>query len=610
MNEIDINNQLNKSINYKESKLSNRSLYNKTSIKERNELVEEYESEISSLNNKISELKSSLELLTNSNNNDSQKNQLNRGATEVGENNMWISEKYFKNWGIREAIREFIQNQYDGIITKIKSRKNLEVKKVGKEYIINGRKKYLEYDFLNKEQDKIFGKIRYNPFKNVLSISNEGELLLADFLLGGSKEEENNPDIIGVFGEGMKLAILSLCRLEKEVIIISSNKKYTFRLKEDINFIKNSIPQKCLHCKTEEYYDNDCKDQIKVMIKNITSEEWSNQIDNFLWLLGKNIEIYTSLDKNNKELGQVIYEDYLKSKIFVKGIFVQEIKEDKEKVVPGFNTSLKIDRDRNCIQDSYELKSIISEIMSGIINKNIDYLKSVQQKTGGTFIKTEYGLEKTDEEDNLCFFQSELKNLTNNLISCLESNNLNNVFSSYKLSNYLSEEAIKIIWNEMNLKPENTNKQPTDEPYSIKKFIEEKKLPEDFYPYYNVNYDLMKILEKSTFYKTIKTKFIECAEKAENVEPRKEYQIAIKDVCSKIQIFDKDFNETKIKFKKFREIDVDLCFKNNDEIIFSSLKLEEKLNEEWKFWIFVKILNIIGKKIEDCYSLFKKVFFI
>ena len=64
------------------------------------------------------------------------------------------------------------------------------------------------------------------------------------------------------------------------------------------------------------------------MIKNITSEEWSNQIDNFLWLLGKDIEIYTSLDKNNKELGQVIYEDYLKSKIFVKGIFVQEIKED------------------------------------------------------------------------------------------------------------------------------------------------------------------------------------------------------------------------------------------------------------------------------------------
>ena len=565
-------------------------------IKERNKLVEEYESEISSLNNKISELKSSLELLTNSNNNDSQKNQLNRGATEVGENNMWISEKYFKNWGIREAIREFIQNQYDGIITKIKSRKNLEVKKVGKEYIINGRKKYLEYDFLNKEQDKIFGKIRYNHFKKVLSISNEGELLLADFLLGGSKEEENNPDIIGVFGEGMKLAILSLCRLEKEVIIISSNKKYTFRLKEDITFIKNSIPQKCLHCKTEEYYDNDCKDQIKVMIKNITSEEWSNQIDNFLWLLGENIEIYTSLDKNNKELGQVIYEDYLKSKIYVKGIFVQEIKGDKEKVVPGFNTSLKLDRDRNCIQNSYELKSVISEIMSGTINKNIDYLKSVQQKTGGTFIKTEYGLEKTDEEDNLCFFQSELKNLTNNLISCLESNNLNNVFSSYNLRNNLSKEAIEIFWNEMNLEPENTNKQPTNEPNSIKKFIEEKKLPEDFYPYYNVNYDLMNILEKSPFYKTIETKFIEYAEKTENVEPRKEYQIAIKDVCSKIQIFDKDFNETKIKFKKFREIDVDLCFKNNDEIIFSSLKLEEKLNEEWKFWIFVKILNIIGKK--------------
>ena len=576
-------------------------------IKERNKLVEEYESEISSLNNKISELKSSLELLTNSRNNDSQKNQLNEGETEVRDNNMWISENYCKNWGLREGIREFIQNQYDGIITKIKSRKNLEVKKVGKEYIINGRKKYLEYDFLNKEQDKIFGKIRYNPSKNVLSISNEGELLLADFLLGGSKEEENNPDIIGVFGEGMKLAILSLCRLEKEVIIISSNKKYTFRLKEDITFIKNSIPQKCLHCKTEEYYDNDCKDQIKVMIKNITSEEWSNQIDNFLWLLGKDIEIYTSLDKNNKELGQIIFEDYLRSKIFVKGIFVQEIEEDKEKVVPGFNTSLKLDRDRNCIQNSYELKSVISEIMSGTINKNIDYLKSVQQKTGGTFIKTEYGFKKTDKKDNLCFFQSELKNLTNNLIYCLESNNLKYVFDNYDLRNNLSKEAIEIIWNEMNLRPEYKNKQPTDGPNSIKKFIEEKKLPEDFYPYYIVNYKFMSILEKSPFYKTIETKFIECLEKTENVEPRKEYKIAIKDVCSKIQLIVKDFNETKIKFKKFREVDDDLCFKNNDEIFFSSVKLEEKLNEEWKFWIFVKILNVIGKKIEDSYSLFNKV---
>jgi len=44
---------------------------------------------------------------------------------------MWISEKYFKSWGLKEAIREFIQNQYDGVITQIGTKKNLKVKKVG-----------------------------------------------------------------------------------------------------------------------------------------------------------------------------------------------------------------------------------------------------------------------------------------------------------------------------------------------------------------------------------------------------------------------------------------------------------------------------------------------
>jgi hypothetical protein len=186
---------------------------------------------------------------------------------------MWISEKYCKPWGLKEGIREFIQNQYDGIITKIESKKNLKVEKIGKEYLINEKIKYLDYDFYKKDEEKIYGKIRYDEENKILSISNEGELSLADFLLGSSKGEQNNSDIIGVFGEGMKLAILALCRLEKNVTIISSQKIYSFIIKEDSNFTKNSQPQKCLHCKIDNYYNDDMIDQIKVLIYNINLEE-------------------------------------------------------------------------------------------------------------------------------------------------------------------------------------------------------------------------------------------------------------------------------------------------------------------------------------------------
>ena len=92
-----------------------------------------------------------------------------------------------------------------------------------------------------------------------------------------------------------------------------------------------------------------------VKINNINEEEWGNQTDNFLWLLGDDIEIYTSLNNKGEEIGEIIYEDYLRGKIFVKGIYVQELElSDKDKNmkkdIPGFNTTLKLDRDGNCIQ--------------------------------------------------------------------------------------------------------------------------------------------------------------------------------------------------------------------------------------------------------------------
>jgi len=599
------NYKLNGKSEFSENGFSSQIEMNQILVKERSQIILEYENKLEKLKEKNTQLKNSLEKVSNYYNEDFKQNKSYETLNGEEEKNMWISEKYCKNWGLREAIREFIQNQYDGVITQIGTKKNLLVEKTGSVYNFNGRNKFLEYDFIKKDEYKQFGKIRYDKRSKNLSISNKGELFLSDFLLGGSKDEENNVDIIGTFGEGMKLAILALCRLEKEVIIISSKKKYSFRLKEDFNFIKNSIPIKCLHCKIGENNDDDCNGQVKVIIKNMSEDEWANQIDNFLWLLGNDIEIYTSVDENNNELGQIIYESYLKNRIYVKGIFVQELKEDKDLQIPGFNAVLKLDRDRNCVQDRQELRTIISKIISGTLNKNIDYIKHVQQNTDEVFIRTEFGFEKTEEKGNVTYCKSELKNLTKDIINCLESKNLN-IINYYDLINKLKQDGIDVIWNEMNSRPENNNKQPVDYKSSIDNFIKNKKLPEDFYPCYEVKYDLFHVLEKSSFYIDIETKFANYAEKTEDVVPKNEYKIAIKEICSKIQLKIKEFNEDKIKFKKFGKIDENLCFKHKEIIYFSSTKLEEELNEEWKFWIFVKILNISDIKIEDSYNLFRK----
>ena len=112
----------------------------------------------------------------------------------------------------------------------------------------------------------------------------------------------------------MKLAILALCRLGKPVTIISSNDLYSFYLKVYPDFIQNSKPQKCLHCRIDKYKDNNMKGKINVIISNISANEWGNEIHKFLWLIEDEIEIYIAYDEYNKEIGKLIYEDFLKIK--------------------------------------------------------------------------------------------------------------------------------------------------------------------------------------------------------------------------------------------------------------------------------------------------------
>ena len=242
--------------------------------------------------------------------------------SNFGYMNMWISENYCKNWGLKQALREIIQNQFDGIITKIESKDNLFVKGRGEKIINNDLPLYLNFDFMKKgDETKIYGKIRYDKEKKILLISNDGKLFLGNFLLGAQKEGIDKKDIIGKFGDGMKLAILALCRLKKKITITSNNEKYSFIIKEDALFIQNNKPQMCLHWKKEKNEDEKNENKVIVIIENINENEWINEIDNYLWLLGDSLEIYTSIDESKKENGQILLEKGLMNRIYAKGIF-------------------------------------------------------------------------------------------------------------------------------------------------------------------------------------------------------------------------------------------------------------------------------------------------
>ena len=588
--------------------------------------------------------------------------------------NMWISENYCSTWGIKEAIREFIQNQYDGIIKIIKTKKNLKVKSIGEKHNINGIFTYLDFDFLKNNELTIYGKIRYDEENKTLTISNKGKLYLGNFLLGSLKEEIKNPELIGKFGEGMKLAILALCRKKKDVIIISANKKFSFIIKEDFNFLQNNQPQKCLHCKIENFQNNNIDDNIEVTIQNINKDEWGENIKNYLWLVEDNIDIYTSIDKYGNEIGQIIFENYLKNKIFVKGIFIQDVeKDDKDKdiFIPGINTdSLNIDRDRNCIQSYSQLKRTTANVISNMINKNINYFQKNKNKS---FNKTKYGYEEIKKEEkaktqtnnnnsniiynkyyknnyfnNKAYYNKKIindddydiniyknyqnqetediseiselselskekdidfKKLPDIVIKILTCENINYINSS-TFSDYISEKTIELFWKKLDSIKEHKGKQPIDSEQrdSIDQFIKTHNLPNEFYQYYIVNKNLMDILEKSKNYISIEDKFNKYLNDLKDIIPDNDYKEALNDVYSKIKIKKKDFSEKDVIFKDFLKEDKDFCYYYNKIIYFSGSKLKEKISEKWKFWIFIKILNALQIKIEDSYEYFNEVF--
>ena len=78
--------------------------------------------------------------------------------------------------------------------------------KIGKQNIIIETKgNNFEIQFKNKNTNEIVGEINYDINNEVLTIWNIGNLEIGD-LLGRKKGKENNCEIIGRFGEGIKIA--------------------------------------------------------------------------------------------------------------------------------------------------------------------------------------------------------------------------------------------------------------------------------------------------------------------------------------------------------------------------------------------------------------------
>lgn len=236
-----------------------------------------------------------------------------------------ISLNYVESWGIREAIREILQNSIDA------------------------------------NKSGYYKKIDYDDNTEVLTITNEGaKLSVSSLVLGGSSKRDMDNQI-GHEGEGYKLALVVLLRNGCDITIINSDKKWVplFEFSEKFN-------SKILTIHSEQIENTN---NVSFIIKGITQDVFKDLYNYFPCM---DDDYGETLKTDN---GEILFDKRFAGRMFVEGLYIQEDKNFKY----GYNFNsdvVDLDRDRKAI-NYYELKQLTAQSVITAEGCNPELFKAI-----------------------------------------------------------------------------------------------------------------------------------------------------------------------------------------------------------------------------------------
>lgn len=224
-----------------------------------------------------------------------------------------ISPQYVSSWGLNEALREIFQNA-------------LDQEALGSPMSIDWE----------RQKDGTYS----------VRIQNKSSLLDKASLLLGNSTKANDDQTIGQFGEGYKLACLVLLRLGKDVRILNYGAKEQWipRIAHSSKFDSELLQIEVIKYRLMRVPDHD----LTWTISGLSFEElktWRSQN----LVTNKNYKFFSLNDI------EVLTDEDQKGNVYVRGLFVGHIKNDKMRY--GYNlqpSQIKLDRDRKQVQ-SFDL---------------------------------------------------------------------------------------------------------------------------------------------------------------------------------------------------------------------------------------------------------------
>ena len=210
-----------------------------------------------------------------------------------------IKTTYLPSWGVWEGLREIVQNAQDA---RIEHSGDLKV------------------DYRN-------GTVR---------IENTGVRLPYEALLLGHTSKDGRDDLIGKFGEGLKLGLLALVRAGRRVKIRSGGEVWTPSIEQSTKFDAEVLVIDIQKGRAD-------KNRVRIEVLDISKDEWTELQDRMLFLKKlKDNEVVETLS------GDLLLGEHYKGRVYVKGIYVQT----DPSLNYGYNyRDATLDRDRKMVDD-------------------------------------------------------------------------------------------------------------------------------------------------------------------------------------------------------------------------------------------------------------------
>lgn len=310
-----------------------------------------------------------------------------------------LTAHYSPSWKTWEGIRELVQNWHDGVYTSLeklqdgggtcsfsrskvtflscKQDESLVYKAVltagdrtlGLDQSFEGSERFDQNETTASGLE--LGRIVYFPSKEKLTLINYNTELMRKVLLLGYSKKTSDKEVIGQFGEGLKVGALALVR-EGRVVSMETNRDWwRFGLAHDDTFDEEVLTVFV----SDRNMENDGEDSPSISLGQtdtcvtvfpLCHEDWEAYLKRFLFLNPPS-------DYVKSEVGTLLIGSHYKGQLYVKGVWVSDL--SKDGLASGVDfVHLKIDRDRRAVVHLSDIDHQISSMWVHAIERRPDLI--------------------------------------------------------------------------------------------------------------------------------------------------------------------------------------------------------------------------------------------